>query len=388
MNARLLGVGLLTALVVLLALSSAQALYIRPDIVNVPVERLVENLEKQAQKDPKAVEPRHNLARLHAMAYALKTDTASVWKGKEDKGVWFGYEAKHVPFVIKKVDDDAKQKAATMHLGKALARYNEVVKLAPENLTARLGQAWVTEQSGDKATAIKEYRKVIEDAWEKEKNMKAAPLGWHSITAEGGSYLIPLLDADKDKAEIATLRDRTAQLRKMPRPVTPLVVPLRDGLTVRDLEDRSARVAFDADGTGLKQNWTWITSQGGWLVHDPRRTGEITSALQLFGGVTFWCFWESGYHALGALDNDQDGWLTGRELDGLAIWHDVNGNGISEPGEVRPVAEHGIVALSCQYDVDERHPDRIAYAREGVRFRDGTSRPTYDILLHRQDKSR
>jgi tetratricopeptide (TPR) repeat protein len=376
--------GLAAVVAGFLTLSDLQALYVKPDIENVPVERLAGNLEKLAQKDAKAVEPRFNLARLHAMAYALKTDTASVLKNKEDRGAWFGYEPKHVPFTLKKTDDEAKLKAAKEQLKKAITRYEEVIKLAADNLPARLGLAWCLEQSGDKEAAVKAYRKVIEDGWAKEKDLKRAPLGWHSITAEAAGYLMPLLDADKNKDEIATLKDRIAQMRKVPRPITPVAIPLRDGLSVGDLEDRGASVRFDADGTGLEQQWTWITPDAGWLVYDPQRKGEIASALQLFGNVTFWCFWENGYHALQALDNDGDGRLTGKELDGLSVWHDTNGNGVSEPGEVQPLAEYGIVALSCRYQTDARHPDRIAYSREGVTFRDGTSRPTYDLVLQRR----
>jgi hypothetical protein len=186
----------------------------------------------------------------------------------------------------------------------------------------------------------------------------------------------------RDRQEIATLKERAEKLRKLPRPVTPIAVPLRDGLTAFDLEARSAWVPFDADGTGLTKKWTWITPDAAWLVHDPGSSGKITSALQLFGSVTFWMFWETGYEALAALDDNHDGQLTGRELDGLALWRDANGNGISEPGEVKPLSAYGIAAVSCRCERDGGHPDRIAYSRSGVTFRDGRTRPTFDLVLH------
>jgi hypothetical protein len=93
-------------------------------------------------------------------------------------------------------------------------------------------------------------------------------------------------------------------------------------------------------------------------------------------------FWETGYDALAALDDNHDGQLTGRELEGLALWHDANGDGIADPGEVRSLSEHGIVAVSCKSQRDPAHPDRIAYSASGVTFRDGTTRATYDLLLH------
>ena len=75
----------------------------------------------------------------------------------------------------------------------------------------------------------------------------------------------------------------------------------------------------------------------------------ITSALQWFGNVTFWLFWSNGYEPMRALDDNADGELSGAELRHLAIWHDRNRDGVSDAGEVRPLAAHGIVALSCRY---------------------------------------
>jgi tetratricopeptide (TPR) repeat protein len=375
---------LLAACAVLLPARALYARYIRPVLEVVPIQKLVTNLERLVEKDPKDAQARLNLARVHAMAYASKTEQAEVFKGKEQNGAWFGYEHKHAPFTVKPTEDKEKAKAAREHLDKAIKRYREAVKLAPDNLTAQLGLAWAVEQSGDKKEAVKLYRDLIERAWEKEKGLKRAPLGWHSVTAEAAGYLTPLLDATQDGKEIAILMDRTARLKRIPRPVTPIAIPLRDGLKAKDLEDRSARVAFDLDGSGLPQRWTWVTRDAGWLVYDHRGTGKIDSALQLFGNVTFWLFWENGYQALAALDEDGDGMLTGKELQGLAIWHDANGNGVCDPGEVKSLAEWGIVGLSCRYERDPSHPDGMVYSPAGVRLRDGQTRPSFDLILHRR----
>src|SRR5882672_3151354 len=88
-------------------------------------------------------------------------------------------------------------------------------------------------------------------------------------------------------------------------------------------------------------------------------------------------FWRDGYNALAALDEDSDGVLRGAELRGLALWHDGNGNGVSEPGEVRPLEAFGITAISCK---SETHPNGIQWNSRGVVMRDGTTRPTYDWI--------
>lgn len=207
-----------------------------------------------------------------------------------------------------------------------------------------------------------------------------------TIVSEASDYLIPLLDKEKDEDEIATLRTRAAGLRRLPRPITPVAVPLRDGLRAGDILDPHAAVAFDADGSGLKGRWTWITKDAGWLVYDPKNERRITSGLQLFGSVTFFLFWNTGYDALSALDDNRDGSLTGSELTGLAIWEDSRNPGVCDPSEVKPLSEYGIVAVSCRFDRDPSHPDRIAFSPGGVTFRDGSTRPTFDVILKPIDR--
>src|SRR5262249_11971484 len=225
--------------------------------------------------------------------------------------------------------------------------------------------------------ALTAYRRVIDNAWKKEKDLQTAGLGWRSVTAEAAGYLTPLLDKTRDADEIKELADRAKKMQEVRRPITPLVIPLRDGLGVADLVDLKAAVAFDADGSGVPHKWTWVTKDAGWLVYDHRRSGQVESALQMFGSVTFWMFLENGYRALTVRDQNHDGWLPGAELDGLAGWVDANGNGVVDRSELKTLTELGIVALSCTCPTD-RLPHTAAHAPAGVRFRDGTTRPTFD----------
>jgi hypothetical protein len=119
-------------------------------------------------------------------------------------------------------------------------------------------------------------------------------------------------------------------------------------------------------------------------VHDPLKRGEIRSALQWFGNVTFWLFWENGYRALASLDDDGNGEESGEELRDLALWRDRNSNGTSDPGEVRPLSDHGIVALSCNHIIGDRLW-LAALSPQGVRLSDGRIRPSYDVILRRAD---
>lgn len=268
---------------------------------------------------------------------------------------------------------------ATLHLKEAIRHYAAALAIAPDNMTARLGHGWVLQQSGDEQGAIREYRRVIEEAWPKEQKIKALMPSQRLFTSEAARYLIPLLDSARDAAEVRDLQSKQAELEARPRAITPIAVPLADDIASHDLVDRRARVRFDADGSGPR-DWTWITPEAGWLVYDADGRGSITSALQWFGDVTFWLFWSNGYEAMRALDDNGDSELSGGELGKLAIWHDRNRDGISDAGEVRPLAFHGIVAVSCRYTAgDGTHV--AAFSTEGVRLADGRSRPTYDVIL-------
>jgi hypothetical protein len=247
---------------------------------------------------------------------------------------------------------------------------------------AQLGLGWCLVQAGERAPAIAALRQVVDSGWPADRTDLNVWHGQRSLTEEAIRYLVPLLDREKDKAEIARLRRRASELSRMMRPITPVAIPLRPGLAAMDITDFNANVLFDADGSGIAKRWTWITPDAGWIVFNQQAPWQVDSALQLFGNVTFWLFWENGYQALRALDDDGDRQLKDDELEHLGIWHDRNMNGQSDAGEVRPLADWQVVALSCEYEIDPAHPDEIAYSRGGVTFRDGSSRPTFDIVLH------
>lgn len=369
-------------LAVLVMAAPLGALYVLPEIREVPVDRLAANLEREAKQDPNNIEKIINLARLYAMAYALKSNDVPTVTGpdKVDRP-YFGTEDPRIPRQIGKASSREQEATAQKQLKKSIAYYESALALDSQNLTARIGHAWALDQSGQKTRAIDEYRRVIAQAWLNEQKVSMGRLGKRFFTEEAAGYLIPLLDPAKDAGEIADLEAKRSTLQKMPRPVTPIAIPLSDDLSADRILDPIARVRFDADGSGLRREWTWITVEAGWLVYDPRDRGSITSGLQLFGSVTFWLFWSNGYEALRALDDNGDGELMGRELQHLAIWHDRDGDGVSDPAEVRSLAEHGIVSLSCAF-VQGDGIRIAASSSAGVRFADGHTRATYDVLLH------
>lgn len=371
----------LVLVAVLLAASTSWGLYIRPELSKTPVERLAANLKAKLEKKPTDFETRHNLARLHAMAYSKKADTLDTIADRKtgEQNVWFGYEPRPVPFRNEKTDDAGKKMAAEAHLNEAIKQYELLLKAQPKNDMVRLGYGWALQQAGKDMQAAAEFRKVIESAWETEKEKKVAGLGWYSLTSEAARYLTPMLNEKTDKAEIAELKEKQALMARVARPVTPIAIPLKANVELQDFSAENASVTFEADGSGVKKQWTWITPQAGWLVYDQTGDRKVDSALQMFGNVTFWCFWKDGYHALASLDDNADGRLREQELRHLAIWCDANSNGISEPGEVKPLADYDIVELSVQGETMDGREDLVS--KNGVVFAGGETRHSYDVIL-------
>lgn len=352
--------------------------YIQPDLENVPIETLIENLKKQVELDSKNAGLYLNLARVYGMAYAKKTNELSVNK-RHPNAAWFGYDASHVPYgEIVKSDDSKTNEVAKENLKLSIENFEKAIELDDENLTAQLGLAWSLDQLGKEEQCIELYRDIIEESWKQEKDKRAAGPGWHSIVVEAARYLKPKLDKDADAAEIAEIDKRIAEISRIPRAITPIAVPLGKDHSLEAVIDREVAVKFDLDGTGIKKRWQWIKPTAGWLVYDKTGNKEIGSALQLFGNVTFWCFWDDGYAALSSLDADQNGMLEGAELENICVWQDLNSNGISESNEVNSLAHHRIVRINCQ---SEKHKTQIKWSENGVHFDDGTTAPTYDIVL-------
>ena len=371
---------MVVALLVFLCDWTSRAEYAEVVTRQVPIDRVVANLEVQARARPDDVNAQINLARAHGMAYATKTETLPVSRSRPESDVFYGHTPPNIPYRVTSTSDPVKVAAASVHLRRSIEHFRAALAIVPDNLVARLGLAWSIDQSGDKAAAISAYREVIELAWKTERSLTRLGMDEWPVTAEAADYLIPLLDKTRDAAEIASLRERSEKLRRLPRPITPIAVPLRDGLSLAGVVDDEAAVKFDADGQGAK-SWTWITPDAAWLVYDQIGKGDVGSALQLFGSVTFWMFWDTGYDAMRALDDNHDGNLAGAELRHLHLWRDMNSNGISERAEVRSLENHGIVSLSYDFTrLDDAN--RTPFAAKGVTFENGTTRPTWDVVLN------
>jgi hypothetical protein len=204
-----------------------------------------------------------------------------------------------------------------------------------------------------------------------------------SVSFEAALGLVRLLDGREAREGDAALRARAmAQMKTiedlpLPNWVTPIIFGLAQPASLDQLLAPDRIVEFDLDGSGPRA-WPWLQQDTAMLVWDPEQTGSITSGLQLFGSVTWWLFFENGYRAMDLLDDDRDGWLQGDELAELGAWRDSNQNGVSESGEVLPLARLGIAALATHATgASGRSPMNA----RGLRLDDGRVLPTYDWVI-------
>lgn len=367
----------------LISAPASQSKFAMHQTRQVPISRLINNLESQRKEamgvmDKALVDFR--IGRLHAMAYAEKNEDApadaAATPGTRNEVPDFGNTPDHVQFEVAKAASPSKLASAKLHLQQAIKYLQASIKTDPSLLAAKLGLAWCLDQSGDTEAALRLYREVFKLAYYQEKEAKGGMYNW-SVTVESAEYLQKLLDPSKDKAELASIKAKVAEINRLPRYITPIMLPLSGKTELSDLVV-DKEVDFDLDGFGKRRYQTWLSLQAAWLVFDKDNSGRIESGLQLVGQSSFWIFWRNGYEVLVGLDDDRNGVLEGPELEGISLWHDRNSNGVSESGEVRRLADWQIVALSTGAS---KHESGIKFNPKGAQFKNGRIAPTYDLIL-------
>ncbi|MBI4611984.1 MAG: tetratricopeptide repeat protein [Planctomycetes bacterium] len=270
------------------------------------------------------------------------------------------------------------------HLREAIAWYAKALEIDPSHALSLLGTAWCLEEGGARDKSIDAYRKAHRAALEEElarAEWSHYSGGWHgSVALEAGERFLALSGTDGDATERDEVAKNVARLREKLKTaaewITPILVPLEPVRTLSELLDPGRAVRFDLDGDGAPELRPWIRPSAGFLVWDPRGTGKVESARQMFGSITWYIPWNHGYEPLSLLDDNGDGRLAGAELDGLSLWRDQDSDGISGPGEVLPLAAWGVEGLSCRALLGPGGP----WSPSGVFFPDGETRPTFDWI--------
>ncbi len=165
---------------------------------------------------------------------------------------------------------------------------------------------------------------------------------------------------------------------------SPLVVDLdNDGLDL-SLD----RVSFDLRASGQIQKTTWAGKREGFLALDLNKDGRITSGRELFGNHSL-CGIEKcadGAAALAMYDTNGDGKVDAKDpvFSSLKIWVDANGDGQTQPGELKNLGAHGIQAFSLNVNrMDQLVKGGKITLTLGVETSKG-SRTAYDVWFDNQ----
>ncbi len=395
---------LLYAAAILLFASPAMAKFMRPQ--DEPVDRLVENVSAYVKEHPDDVQGHYTLGRVHHLAFALKAEKLGIYQGK-------GEPLPNIPAMFNNqpaADSKVEEKVLLGHLKAALDSYSTASTSAPDNALFQLGMASLMESALDSgltlpplpgynaagdvkdwkpiylSQAIRKYLLAYNMAITDDLKVTHAPVRGMSslISFEAGTQYLALVQrpgVDKElKEKVGAVTGGLKALSVKPQgPITPIIFTMKHAAVLNDLLAPDKTVKFDLDGTQRGQDWAWVKPDTGILVWDPRATGVVTSAKQLFGSVTWWIFWRDGYSAMEALDDNHDGKLSGAELKGLAVWFDRNGNGVSDPGEVMPIESIGVENIA----VRATGRDGISPTNAlGLRMKDGTVLATWDWVVN------
>jgi hypothetical protein len=371
----------------------------------VPLERLFENVSRYVEQKPMDAQGQYTLGRLHSLAFARGVEDVRMHVKDSRTGEPLPLPVFPAPETLRQTrtaSGERLDERARRHLVQSVRHYQLATRLAPKESLCWLGLGWMLEQGAPFAPEVDEAlfeipRRASAKLWLKSalrayrraysldiaRDLKAEGL-WamaadYCVSCEAGDGVVRLLWRRNltaaEKKEVAGIERSLKILEEKPRWMSPIIFPLSGSASLEDLLAGDRVVAFDLAGSGRRHRWPWVGSNTGILVWDPERTGRIVSGRQLFGWVTWAAFWKDGYQPLAALDDDRDGWLSGKELEGLAVWSDANGNGVSDPGEVRPLAVMGIARVAVQ--ASGRTRGTLCNVK-GLQLLDGTFLPTYD----------
>ncbi|WP_454017378.1 hypothetical protein [Azospirillum sp. Marseille-Q6669] len=125
----------------------------------------------------------------------------------------------------------------------------------------------------------------------------------------------------------------------------PIVLDMAgDGLALRALTDG---VLFDVSGDGVADRTGWVGKGNALLVRDDNQNGQIDDGRELVS-EHFGKGFNSSLEALASLDTNHDGRLDAADesFATLQVWQDADGDGVSQPGELRTLAEAGILSIA------------------------------------------
>lgn len=394
---------MLIGMVLTLGINPARAMFIYPQLA--PVDRLLAKAQAYMDKHPQEADAHYTLARIHYLAFSDQRDEIRAYRPDDEK--------EEKPNLIVNWMRDANRPGSTHgklpppslidHASKARKEFEEAMRLDAQNGLYALGLASLLDEIRQwkwtahvdvlpdalKETTLSQvrgaYAKAMALSLPEDEAQKTLPMSGlkELVSYEAAEALVRLSEEKNliggEEHDLQEAKKAIAQLQQLPPcgVITPVVFSFQQTTHLSERLSPEIIVDFDLRGYGWRQRWTWVKPSLGLLVWDPKHSGKITSARQLFGSYTFQIFRKNGYDALAALDDNGDGVLSRAELEGISVWFNQNSDGISQPGEVTSVQDLNIRSIAtAATGTDGIHPMN----RQGLVFQDGRILPTWDWI--------
>ncbi|MEE3664565.1 calcium-binding protein, partial [Brenneria sp. g21c3] len=130
--------------------------------------------------------------------------------------------------------------------------------------------------------------------------------------------------------------------------------PLIFDLDGDGVETSDNGVFFDHDGNGFAEFSGWVGKDDGLLVLDKNANGQIDDGNELFGNNSVTDTGKNatnGFTALAEYDHNDDGVIDSQDavFETLQVWRDVNGDGVTDSGELLSLGEAGVKSINLAY---------------------------------------
>lgn len=222
---------------------------------------------------------------------------------------------------------------------------------------------------------------------------------WSEVAAPSNYFAFPLYRVGQSANDSATFRITDSQGGFNFRSVNffiqgydPVVVDLGgDGLEFVDIDE--SNVTIDRDGDGVTQRVAWIGANEGILAWDYDHNNQINQSDE----IEFWSHVNPQDPARTDLqslarpefDTNQDGKFDASDAkwSEFKMWRDLNGNGVSDAGELQTLAEAGVKALHLNANVLNRRygEDVLVRGYTRVEMADGRMLQAGDVQLGIED---
>lgn len=158
------------------------------------------------------------------------------------------------------------------------------------------------------------------------------------------------------------------------RLASPVVLEFSGADSLSHVEPKDSSVTYDLDGDGVREHTGWIRStSAAFLALDRNGNGKIDDGRELFGDYTPRVGggrFSHGFAALAAFDSDGNSRIDQQDpvFVHLRLWFDENGDGYTQPKELKTLHEMGVTAIST-VATENSHPADRSPLKNDVRFR-------------------